>query len=213
VLWLRRFAIGVGVMIVAVSSAALIYQAVTPAPILGHPDPHGDGLLARVPGLQAIEKLGYSAGSGSGSGTTRSQMPSATAVPLPPRTGVWIEMPELGIALPVVKGDGSVNNIPLWKALVYPGTSWPGKPGNSYIYAHAQWGMFANLLYARVGDAGYIHDYSTGRISTFHVSRVVGQIPYDDGTWLHYQSSRPTLTLQTCMDWNPTGKRFVVQLT
>jgi LPXTG-site transpeptidase (sortase) family protein len=119
----------------------------------------------------------------------------------------------LGIALPLAKGDGSVNNIPLWKALVYPGTAWPGKPGNSYIYAHAQWGMFANLLYARVGDEGYIHDYTTGQVQTFHVSRVVGEIVYNDGTWLHYEASRPTLTLQTCTDWNSTGKRFVIQLT
>jgi LPXTG-site transpeptidase (sortase) family protein len=199
------------VLTIVVSSAALIYQAVTPAPILGHPDPHGDGLLAKVPGLPAIEGLGSSPAPGTGSATNH--MPSPNAVALAPRTGVWIEMPALGIALPVSKGDGSVNNIPLWKALVYPGTSWPGKPGNSYIYAHAQWGMFANLLYARVGDTGYIHDYGTGKVLTFHVTRVVGQIAYNDGTWLHYQASRPTLTLQTCMDWSPKGKRFVVQLT
>lgn len=204
---MRRLAVVVGVVIFAVSSTALVYQAVTPAPILGHPDPHGDGLLGQVPVLQGIANLGSPAAQAS----THNRMPSPTAAP--PRTGVWIEMPVLGIALPVVKGDGSVNNVPLWKALVYPGTSWPGKPGNSYIYAHAQWGMFANLLYARVGDVGYIHDYGTGRISTFHVSRVVGEIAYNDGTWLHYQASRPTLTLQTCTDWNSTGKRYVVQLT
>jgi LPXTG-site transpeptidase (sortase) family protein len=203
----RRLAVVIGVVIFAVSSAALAYQAVTPAPILGHPDPHGDGILGHLPMLQGIANLGSPAAQAS----TRNRMPSPTAAPS--RTGVWIEMPVLGIALPVAKGDGSVNNVPLWKALVYPGTSWPGKPGNSYIYAHAQWGMFANLLYARVGDAGYIHDYGTGRVQTFHVSRVVGQIAYNDGTWLHYESSRPTLTLQTCTDWTPTGKRFVVQLT
>jgi len=208
---LRRVAIGVGAMVVAVSSAALIYQAVTPAPILGHPDPHGDGIVGKVPGLAAIEGLGAAAPAAPAS--TSAHMPAPTAVALPPRTGLWIEIPTLGIGLPLAKGDGSVNNIPLWKALVYPGTSWPGKPGNSYIYAHAQWGMFANLLYARVGDTGYIHDYGTGRMQTFHVSRVVGQIAYNDGTWLHYVASRPTLTLQTCVDWNSTGKRFVVQLT
>ena len=190
-------------MIIAVSSDALIYQAVTPAPIFGHPDPHGESNA----GLQPA------AGPTAGLGSANNRVPAPSAVPVVPRTGVWIEMPSLGIALPVIKGDGSVNNIPLWKALVYPGTAWPGRPGNSYIYAHAQWGMFANLLYARVGDTGYIHDYGTGRVQTFHVSRVVGQIPWNDGTWLHYQSSRPTLTLQTCMDWTPKGKRFVVQLT
>jgi LPXTG-site transpeptidase (sortase) family protein len=206
---LRRVAIGVGAMFIAASSAALIYQAVTPAPILGHPDPHGDGIAGKVPGLAAIEGLGSSAPKS----TSSSHVPAPVPVVVPPRTGVWIEMPVLGIALPLSKGDGSVTNVPLWKALVYPGTSWPGKPGNSYIYAHAQWGMFANLLYARVGDTAYIHDYGTGRIQTFHVSSVVGQIPYDDGTWLHYQASRPTLTLQTCMDWNSKGNRFIVQLT
>ena len=206
---MRRVAIVVGALIVAVSSAALIYQAVTPAPILGHPDPHGDGILAQVPGLQAIEGLGSSPAPA----TTRNHMPAPTAVALPPRTGVWIEMPALGIALPVLKGNGSVNNIPLWKAFVYPGTSWPGKPGNSYIYAHGQWGMFGNLLYARVGDTGYIHDYGTGKVQTFHVSRVVGQVAYNDARWLQYQAGRPTLTLQTCVDWTPKGKRFVVQLT
>lgn len=124
--------------------------------------------VGMVPGLAAIEKLGSS----TGGSLKAAHLPSPTAVPLPPRTGVWIEMPVLGIALPLSRGDGSVTNVPLWKALVYPGTAWPGRSGNSYIYAHAQWGMFANLLYARLGDTAYIHDYSTGRITTFHVSRV-----------------------------------------
>ena len=205
---LRRFAAGVGAVIVAVSSAALIYQAVTPAPILGHPDPHGDGIAGWLPGLAAMAPSPTSGPVGARNGG-----PAPSPVPVPvPRTGLWLEIPALGIALPLEKGDGSVSNIPLWKALVYPGTSWPGKPGNSYIYAHAQWGMFANLLYARVGDTGYVHDYATGRMQTFHVTRVVGEIPWNDGTWLHYQSSRPTLTLQTCKDWTLKGNRYVVQL-
>jgi len=207
---MRRVVAAVGAVIVAVSSAALIYQAVTPAPILGHPDPHGDGIAGWLPGMQA---MAAPTPSSAGPAGVHSRVPATSPVPLPPRTGVWIEIPVLGIALPLAKGDGSVNNIPTWKALVYPGTSWPGKPGNSYIYAHAQWGMFANLLYARVGDTGYIHDYGTGRMQTFHVTKVVGEIPWNDGTWLHYQSSRPTLTLQTCTDWTLKGDRYVVQLT
>ena len=62
-------------------------------------------------------------------------------------------------------------------------------------------------------DTGYIHDYGSGKVLTFHVSRIVGQVRYNDGTWLHYQANRPTLTLQTCMDWKPTGNRYIVQLT
>lgn len=210
---MRRVAtIGLGALIVVVSATALIYQAVTPAPILGHPDPHGDGIAALVPGLAAIAAPAGSKAPAGSTAVAPNHAPSPTAIPVVPRTGVWIEMPALDIALPLLKGDGT-DNIPLWKAFVYPGTSWPGQGGNSYIYAHAQWGMFANLLYARVGDAGYVHDYGTGRVLTFHVSRIVGQIRYNDDTWLHYQASRPTLTLQTCMDWKSTGNRFVVQLT
>ena len=215
----RAVTVGLGVMIVVVSTAALIYNAVTPAPILGHPDPHGDGLAAVEQGLQAAISApspGGSVASRAAPAAASAHAPAATAVPVVPRTGVWIEIPVLNIALPLAKGNGgSTNaaNIPLWKAFVYPGTVWPGRPGNSYIYAHAQWGMFANLLYARVGDAGYIHDYGSGKVLTFHVSRIVGQVGYNDGTWLHYQANRPTLTLQTCMDWKPTGNRYIVQLT
>jgi LPXTG-site transpeptidase (sortase) family protein len=214
----RVVTVGLGVMIVVVSTAALIYNAVTPAPILGHPDPHGDGLAAVERGLQAaISAPGTGGSVASRTASAHAPAAVATAAPpaAPPRTGVWIEIPILNIALPLAKGNGSANaaNIPLWKAFVYPGTVWRARPGNSYIYAHAQWGMFANLLYARVGDAGYIHDYGSGRVLTFHVSRIVGQVRYNDGTWLHYQAHRPTLTLQTCMDWNPTGNRYIVQLT
>lgn len=204
---MRRAATVAGLLIVAVSSAALIYGAVTPAPLLGHPDPHGGGGTALAGGLEAISALQAKA-----STALAPHGPAPVAVPVPKRTGVWIELPSLDIALPLGRGNGSMN-IPLWKAFVYPGTPWPGQVGNSYVYAHAQWGMFASLLYARVGDAAYIHDYSTGRVLTFHVSRVVGQIHYDDRTWLDYKATRPTLTLQTCMDWSPTGNRYIVQLT
>lgn len=202
-------------MIVVVSTAALIYNAITPAPILGHPDPHGDGIAGVELGVQAALSGHYLVATQTATAHALARAPASTPVPLPPRTGVWIEIPSLNIALPLFKGNGSIvaANIPLWKAFVYPGTVWPGQPGNSYIYAHAQWGMFANLLYARVGDAGYIHDYGSGRVLTFHVSRVIGQVSYNDGTWLHYQASRPTLTLQTCMGWSPTGNRYIVQLT
>jgi hypothetical protein len=77
-----------------------------------------------------------------------------------PRHGLWIEIPALSIALPVSPGDGS-DRIPMWKALVYPGTAWPGDAGNSYVYAHAYCGMFGGLLYAGSGDAGYLRFMSS----------------------------------------------------
>jgi LPXTG-site transpeptidase (sortase) family protein len=128
------------------------------------------------------------------------------------RRAAWIEIPALSIALPVARGDGT-DRIPEWKALVYPGTSWPGEPGNSYVYAHALWGMFGSLLYARVGDAAYVHDYDTGRVRTLRVTRVVGRIAYDDHRWMLFTTSRAVVTLQTCVDYDPKGDRFVVQLS
>ena len=41
---------------------------------------------------------------------------SAGPEPTGPRTGMWIEIPALKIALPIHEGDGS-NNIPDWVAL------------------------------------------------------------------------------------------------
>ena len=40
---LRRAAVALGGLLTVASAAALIYVAVTPAALVGHPDPHGDG--------------------------------------------------------------------------------------------------------------------------------------------------------------------------
>ena len=89
----------------------------------------------------------------------------------------------------------------------------PGDPGNSYLYAHGYWGMFGGLLYARPGDLAYLHDYDTGRQTRLRVSRVIGRVPYSDTSWLRISTTKPTLTLQTCVDYNPKGDRFLVQLS
>src|SRR5437879_3279607 len=78
-----------------------------------------------------------------------------TPVPAPTPTperhdGLRIAIPELGIDLPIVEGDGY--NAPLYQAAHYPGTSWPGHGGRSVIYAHARAGMFGPLFGARVGE-------------------------------------------------------------
>ena len=45
------------------------------------------------------------------------------------------------------------------------------------------------------------------------MSKVVGRVAYNDPHWLSDQASAPTLTLQTCVDYNPKGDRYIVQLT
>jgi LPXTG-site transpeptidase (sortase) family protein len=94
---------------------------------------------------------------------------------------------------------------------VYPGTANPGSPGNSYIYAHGYWEMFGGLLYARVGDAVYLHDYSTGSVVTFKINRVIGRTNAGDVSWIKWRSSLPVLTLQTCTGYSPTSDRYIVQ--
>jgi sortase (surface protein transpeptidase) len=100
----------------------------------------------------------------------------------------------------------------MWKALVYPGTAWPGAAGHSYVYAHAYWGMFGGLLYARSGDAAYLRDYDSGSVVQMRVTKVVGKVPYGDTRWIAQHTATRTVTLQTCVDYNPKGDRFIVQL-
>ncbi len=179
--------------------------------MLGHADPHasgaaklvqgalssGDGLIAALPGA---------------TGAPVEVAPPAEVKKVVPRSGLWIESASLSIALPVERGDGS-DNIPQWTALVYPGTAWPGQPGNSYVYAHGYWEMFGPLLYAQRGDAISLHNYDTGGIRVLHVRRVVGRVAYHDSSWLFLKTALPTVTLQTCVDYNPKGDRYIVQLT
>jgi LPXTG-site transpeptidase (sortase) family protein len=130
--------------------------------------------------------------------------------PQQPRRGVWLEIPELDIALPIQDGDGS-DRIPYWVALRSPGTAVPGSPGNAYIYAHGVRGMFGALLVATVGDNVFVHDYSAKTVKTFHVSKVVGKVRYNDVSFIHIKTDKPMLTLQTCIDDNRQGDRFIVQ--
>jgi sortase (surface protein transpeptidase) len=132
--------------------------------------------------------------------------------PTTPRTGLWVEVPTLGIALPIRPGDGS-NNIPDWVALQYPGTATPGNAGNSYLYAHGLRGMFGTLLFAKPQEAVILHNYTTGVLRTMHVSRVVGRVKWNDASWITQFSPVPLLTLQTCVDADIQSDRWIVQAT
>ena len=193
-------------MLAVASAAALVYWLVTPPALIGHPDPHSG-----LPGLAAQASGGPTATPGSAAQKATGRRGGGQSPVVVPRHGPWLEMPADGIALPLVWGTGGGQIAP-WKAFVYPGTAWPGT-GDSLVYAHDQWGMFAGLVYARPGDAAYVHDYTTGRIVTLHVSRVVGKVAYNDGSWIYFHGSRPTLTLLTCTDWTENSPRYVVQLT
>ena len=195
----------VGLTATLLAGAGLYVFATTPAVMLQHRDPHPGSSNAGLsdviaPFLNSVSEP-----------PAASPPPAApAAAPAPQRSGLWIEAPALHIALPLVQGDGS-DHIPQWVALVYPGTANPGSPGNSYIYAHGYWEMFGGLLYARVGDAVYLHDYSTGSVVTFKINRVIGRTNAGDVSWIKWRSSLPVLTLQTCTGYSPTSDRYIVQ--
>ena len=91
---------------------------------------------------------------------TPSPVPPASPPPPPPPTApplgtgpfaTRIVIPSLGIDLPVVPGNllvkGNKNFYPLCDVAMYlPSFGQPGQPGATYIYGHAQKGMFAPLL-------------------------------------------------------------------
>ena len=83
--------------------------------------------------------------------------PSSGPAPTPVQAGnavpTRIVIPSLDIDLPVVAGDldvpGNEGHYPLCDVAMYMvGFANPGQPGTTYIYGHAQAGMFAPLLRA-----------------------------------------------------------------
>ena len=196
-----------GLTAMLLGGAGLYVFATTPAVMLQHRDPHPGSSNA---GLSDVIAPLINVSSEPPAASPPPVAPAPAAAQVPQRSGLWIEAPALHIALPLVQGDGS-DQIPQWVALVYPGTAQPGSPGNSYIYAHGYWEMFGGLLYARVGDAVYLHDYSTGSVVTFRINRVIGRTNAADVSWIKWRSSLPVLTLQTCTGYSPTSDRYIVQ--
>jgi sortase A len=119
---------------------------------------------------------------------------------------VRIEIPRLGIDLPIVEGDGI--DAPLHKAAHYPGTAWPGGGSNIYIYGHAQAGMFLALWEAATGDE-VILTLIDGSQRTYRIDRVMPKVPWDAMELLN-PTPDEQLTLQTSTSNTATAPRFVV---
>jgi LPXTG-site transpeptidase (sortase) family protein len=196
-----------GVLLVGGSLVGLIAVASRPAVQLTHADPHAQASAPAAGPRDQATPTATPQASGYAASRPVQQRPAQ------PRAGLWIEIPSLRISLPIREGDGRGDTAPQWEALHFPGTAKPGTPGNSYLYAHGLWGMFGALLYARRGDEVDVHDYGTAQVQRLHVSRVVGRIHWNDTSWIRYRSDRPTLTLQTCVDDDQHGDRFIVQAT
>ncbi len=142
---------------------------------------------------------------------------AATASPTrDPRTpiplGYRIQIPRLGIDLPIIEGDVArdieAQRTPEGAAFHLPGTSIPGLGSNTYFYAHARTGMFLSLWNAQPGDEIFI---STPELKGFKyvVSEVQPRVPPADVSWVQPTTSE-RLTLQTSTGPNATDPRFVV---
>ena len=136
--------------------------------------------------------------------------PAPTIGPIP--DGYRVQMPRLGIDLPIAEGNIDLDVVrqqtPEGFAFHFPGTAIPGTFGNSYLYAHARTGMFLSLWNARVGDQVTIKTPS-GVDLKFVVTEVHPRVPPADTSWLQ-PAGDERLTLQTSTGPNSGDPRFVV---
>ena len=151
--FLPSFLMAMGVMLL--TAGALSYapssfgHQPTPTPLGG-----GDPLFTALPASPAAVATATPIEIG----------PSPSPVPSVLATGPLgfasrIRIPSLNVDLPVLAGDtvvpGNEDLYPLCDVAMYmPGFVQPGEPGTTYIYAHAQRGMFLPLLRASLIDDG-----------------------------------------------------------
>jgi sortase (surface protein transpeptidase) len=149
-------------------------------------------------------------------GPAPSAIPSSDPLPDAAVEGLRIAIPRLGIDLPLDVGDigrdvprpGYSGETPEGVALLFPGSSVPGKGGNSYIYAHARAGMFLALWGARIDDVVVLLRADRSPIRKYQIAFVVPRVDPDDTHWLE-TGGRERLTLQTSTGPRPADPRFI----
>ncbi|MGI8610431.1 MAG: sortase [Candidatus Dormibacteria bacterium] len=136
-------------------------------------------------------------------------VPSGAPTPSPvttPVDGMRIQVPELGIDLPVVPGDGV--NAPLYKAVLDPFLAEPGAGKRSMIYAHAQTGMFGPLFNTRVGQHVIIRRPNKADLQ-YVITEYHPRWPVNDLSPLQAKDTEQ-LVLVTCTTYNLNDPRQVV---
>jgi len=192
----RPFTVAAGVLLFAVGIAL----------VAGGGLPRAGSVAPVLPGASAGATIAPSvAGS-----TTVPPTPAPTIGPIP--DGYRIQIPRLGIDLPIAEGDLYRDTVeqqtPENFAFHFPGTAIPGTIGNSYLYAHARRGMFLTLWNASLGDHVTITT-PAGVELEFKVTAIPGKVAPEDTSWLG-PSSDERLTLQTSTGPNREDPRFVV---
>jgi hypothetical protein len=148
---------------------------------------------------------------GPGPGATPRPTPAPTQAP-PSVRASRIRIPSLGIDLPIVAGDlqvrGNIRNYPLCDVAQYlTGFVQPGEPGTTYIYAHAQKGMFAPLLHASYTNNGagmigaLVQVYtSDNKLHLYEITRVKRHAT--DLSITRIPAGQQQLVLQTSEGWH-----------
>ena len=136
-----------------------------------------------------------------GSPSIDSSSPRPTGI-----VAVRIEVPRLGIDLPIIEGDGM--DAPIGLAAHFPGTAWPDAGSNTYLYGHAQEGMFLPLWDVRTADE-ILLTLANRQQRCFAVDEIIPEAPWDAVSLL-MPTDHERLTLQTSTSYTPTAPRFVV---
>jgi sortase (surface protein transpeptidase) len=196
----RSFAVLAGTLLLAVGIALVASTAL----------PRAGSVAPLVPPSASASGIGAPTPTVSPAEAAVSPTPEPTVGPIP--DGYRIQLPRLGIDLPIAEGDLYRDTVeqktPENFAFHFPGTAIPGVVGNSYLYAHARRGMFLALWNARVGDQVTITT-PAGAALKFVVTEVHPRVPPGDTSWLQ-PGGDERLTLQTSTGPNPTDPRFVV---
>ena len=132
--------------------------------------------------------------------------PLPGASPEPSGTAWRVKIPELGVNLPIVAGDG--RTAPLYKAVEEPNMKLPGEGGRSLIYAHARDGMFAALFNAHVGQHIEI-DRPGAPPLRYTIKTYTRSWPANDASILG-PTAHEELVLLTCTTYDPRDPRIVV---
>lgn len=142
----------------------------------------------------------------------QTQVAAAASARKPIPDGYRIQIPDLGIDLPIAEGsikrDINEGATPEGFAFHLPGTSLPGESGNTYLYSHARISMFLPLWHAKAGRSVTILT-PEGRTLLYRVEEVRPRVPAGE-VYATMQTDDERLTLQTSTGPNPSDPRFVV---
>jgi LPXTG-site transpeptidase (sortase) family protein len=185
-----------------VLGAGLVLAGILLLAALGQTEPRGPFDAAAPHPTVAGTTTGPASARPSASGDPRTPIPS----------GYRVQIPRLGIDLPIAEGDLARDvdqqRTPESYAFHLPGTSIPGLGSNTYLYAHARAGMFLALWNAKVGDVVWISTPDL-RALKYVISEVHPRVAPDDVSWVQ-PTNGERLTLQTSTGPDSGDPRFVV---